>query len=63
MINLLVVACCLKILNLHHTGDYQMVFVNSAIFGRMWTYFPSRFTKQLILRTAHYLNILRITRD
>jgi transglutaminase-like putative cysteine protease len=25
MINLLVVACCLKILNLHHTGDYQMV--------------------------------------
>lgn len=25
MINLLVVACCLKIINLHHTGDYQMV--------------------------------------
>ena len=25
MINLLVVACCLKILNLHHTGDYQTV--------------------------------------
>jgi transglutaminase-like putative cysteine protease len=25
MINLLVVACCLKILNLHYTGDYQMV--------------------------------------
>ena len=25
MINLLVVACCLKILNLHHSGDYQMV--------------------------------------
>ena len=25
MINLLVVSCCLKILNLHHTGDYQMV--------------------------------------
>jgi transglutaminase-like putative cysteine protease len=25
MINLLVVACCLKILNLHFTGDYQMV--------------------------------------
>jgi transglutaminase-like putative cysteine protease len=25
MINLLVVACCLKILNLHHTGDYQTI--------------------------------------